>query len=138
MAKRMGFMGLSLSFCIASKTGTCQRVKVYTAAMHSFDVVIVGAGAAGLFCAGQAGQLWLEGFVAGPQRKGGRKNPHLRGWPRQLHQHRRDGGNNFLSENPRFAKSALARFTPKPTFVALMHKTPALPFHEKHKGQLFL
>jgi len=42
---------------------------------------------------------------------------------------------NFLSENPRFAKSALSRYTPR-DFLALVQKHQ-IPFHEKHKGQLF-
>ncbi len=102
--------------------------------MHSFDVVIVGAGAAGLFCAGQAGQRGLKVLLLDHSEKVAEKI-RISGGGRANFTNIDVTANNFLSENPRFAKSALARFTPK-DFLALMHKHQ-IPFHEKHKGQLF-
>ena len=102
--------------------------------MHSFDVVVIGAGAAGLFCAGAAGQLGLRVLVLDPSETvaekirlsgGGRCNfTNIGTTPAQ-----------FLSDNPHFCRSALSRYTPQ-DFIALLQKYQ-IPFHEKHKGQLF-
>ncbi len=106
--------------------------------MKSFDVVIVGAGAAGLFCAGVAAQQGLQVLLMDHSDKvaekirisgGGRSNFTNRELDvRAPHKH-------FLGDNPQFCRSALSRFTPQ-DFVALMQKH-GVPFHEKHKGQLF-
>jgi len=106
--------------------------------MHSFDVAIVGAGAAGLFCAGVAGQLGLKVLLLDHGEKiaekirisgGGRCNFTNRDLdPRAPHRH-------YLGENPNFCRSALSRYTPA-DFVALVRRH-GIPFHEKHQGQLF-
>jgi len=106
--------------------------------MHSFDTVVIGAGAAGLFCAGVAGQLGLKVLLVDHSAKvaekvriagGGRCNFTNRDLdPRAPHKH-------FLGENPHFCRSALSRYTPA-DFIALVQKH-GIPFHEKHKGQLF-
>ena len=106
--------------------------------MKSFDVAIVGAGAAGLFCAGVAAQQGLQVLLIDHSEKvaekirisgGGRSNFTNRELDiRAPHKH-------FLGENPQFCRSALSRFTPQ-DFVALLQKHN-VPFHEKHKGQLF-
>jgi predicted Rossmann fold flavoprotein len=106
--------------------------------MMQFDVVVIGAGAAGLFCAGVAGQRGLKALVLDHSEKvaekvrisgGGRANFTNRDIDvRQPHKH-------FVSENPNFCRSALSRYTPA-DFVALVQKH-GIPFHEKHKGQLF-
>ncbi len=106
--------------------------------MHSFDAVIIGAGAAGLFCAGVAGQLGLKVLVIDHSAKvaekvriagGGRCNFTNRELdPRAPHRH-------FLGENPQFCRSALSRYTAQ-DFIDLV-KRHQIPFHEKHKGQLF-
>lgn len=103
-----------------------------------FDAVVIGAGAAGLFCAGVAGQRGLKVLVVDHAPKvaekirisgGGRCNFTNRELdPRAPHKH-------FLGENPQFCRSALARYTPQ-DFIALVQKH-GIPFHEKHKGQLF-
>jgi hypothetical protein len=103
-----------------------------------FDAVIVGAGAAGLFCAGIAGQRGLRVLLVDHSEKiaekvrisgGGRCNFTNRDLdPRAPHKH-------FLGDNPQFCRSALARYTP-PDFIALVQRH-GIPFHEKHKGQLF-
>ena len=102
--------------------------------MQSFDVVIVGAGAAGLFCAGVAGQLGLKVLVLDHSEKVAEKI-RISGGGRANFTNMDVTAANFLSDNPRFAKSALSRFTPA-DFVALVKKH-GIAFHEKHKGQLF-
>lgn len=107
-------------------------------APFSFDAVVIGAGAAGLFCAGVAGQRGLKVLLVDHGDKiaekvriagGGRCNFTNRDLdPRQPHKH-------FLGDNPNFCRSALARYTPA-DFIALVQKH-GIPFHEKHKGQLF-
>jgi len=106
--------------------------------MHSFDVVIIGAGAAGLFCAGVAGQLGLKVLLIDHSEKvaekirisgGGRCNFTNRDMDvREPHKH-------FISANPKFCRSALSRYTPA-HFISLL-QSYNVPFHEKHKGQLF-
>ena len=103
-----------------------------------FDAVILGAGAAGLFCAGQAGQRGLKVLLIDHADKvaekirisgGGRCNFTNRDLdPSAPHRH-------FVGQNPQFCRSALSRFTPA-DFIALVQKH-GIPFHEKHKGQLF-
>ncbi|MDE2419325.1 MAG: NAD(P)/FAD-dependent oxidoreductase [Burkholderiales bacterium] len=102
--------------------------------MQTFDVVVVGAGAAGLFCAGVAGQLGLKVLVVDHSEKVAEKI-RISGGGRCNFTNTDVSAANFLSENPRFAKSALSRFTPR-DFLALVQKHQ-IPFHEKHKGQLF-
>jgi predicted Rossmann fold flavoprotein len=104
----------------------------------SFDTIIIGAGAAGLFCAGVAGQLGLKVLLIDHSEKvaekirisgGGRANFTNRELdPSAPHKH-------YLGENPHFCRSALSRYTPQ-DFIALVQKHN-IPFHEKHKGQLF-
>jgi predicted Rossmann fold flavoprotein len=106
--------------------------------MQTCDVVIVGAGAAGLFCAGVAGQLGLSVLLIDHSPKvaekirisgGGRCNFTNRNIDVSApHKH-------FLSENPHFCRSALSRYTAQ-DFIDLV-QTYGIPFHEKHKGQLF-
>ena len=104
----------------------------------SYDAVILGAGAAGLFCAAQAGQRGLKillidhaSAVAEKIRisGGGRANFTNRDLDPATPQ------KHFLSGNSHFCRSALARYTPS-DFTALMQKH-GIGFHEKHKGQLF-
>ncbi len=102
--------------------------------MHSFDVVIIGAGAAGLFCAGVAGQLGLKVLVLDHGEKVAEKI-RISGGGRCNFTNVDVSAANFISDNPRFAKSALSRYTPR-DFVALVQRHQ-IPFHEKHKGQLF-
>ena len=102
--------------------------------MESFDVVIVGAGAAGLFCAGVAGQLGLSVLVLDHSEKVADKI-RISGGGRCNFTNRDVGPANFISDNPRFCRSALSRYTPR-DFIALVEKHK-IAFHEKHKGQLF-
>ena len=102
--------------------------------MEKFDVVIVGAGAAGLFCAGVAGQLGLKVLVIDHSEKVAEKI-RISGGGRCNFTNRDTGPAHFLSNNPRFCRSALSRYSPR-DFVALLERHH-IPFHEKHKGQLF-
>jgi predicted Rossmann fold flavoprotein len=102
--------------------------------MHSFDVVVVGAGAAGLFCAGQAGQRGLKVLLIDHSEKVAEKI-RISGGGRCNFTNRDATPAQFLSENPHFCRSALSRYTPQ-DFIELLQRHQ-VPFHEKHKGQLF-
>jgi predicted Rossmann fold flavoprotein len=102
--------------------------------MHEFDVVVVGAGAAGLFCAGMAGQRGLKVLLIDHSEKVAEKI-RISGGGRCNFTNREATPAQFLSENPHFCRSALSRYTPQ-DFMALLQKH-GVPFHEKHKGQLF-
>ena len=101
---------------------------------HNFDVVVVGAGAAGLFCAAIAGQRGLKVLVIDHSDKVAEKI-RISGGGRCNFTNREVVPANFLSENPHFCRSALAGYTPQ-DFIELLQKYN-VPFHEKHKGQLF-
>jgi predicted Rossmann fold flavoprotein len=102
--------------------------------MHSFDVVIIGAGAAGLFCAGVAGQLGLKVLVIDHSDKVAEKI-RISGGGRANFTNRDVSAANFLSDNPKFCRSALSNYTSQ-DFIELMNRH-GISFHEKHKGQLF-
>ncbi len=101
---------------------------------HSFDTVIIGAGAAGLFCAGIAGQLGQKVLLLDHSEKVAEKI-RISGGGRANFTNRDVTAANFSGENPHFCRSALARYTPR-DFMALMQRHH-IAFHEKHKGQLF-
>lgn len=102
--------------------------------MHRFDLVVVGAGAAGLFCAGIAGQRGMRVLLIDHAAKLAEKI-RISGGGRANFTNRDASPANYLSENPNFCRSALARFTPA-DFIALVRRH-GIAFHEKHKGQLF-
>ncbi len=99
-----------------------------------FDVTIIGAGAAGLFCAGVAGQLGLKVLIIDHSEKVAEKI-RISGGGRCNFTNRDAQPVNFLSDNPNFCRSALSRYGSK-DFIALVQKH-GIAFHEKHKGQLF-
>ena len=99
-----------------------------------FDAVVVGAGAAGLFCAGRAGQRGLKVLLLDHAEKLAEKI-RISGGGRCNFTNKDAGPANFLSANPDFCRSALARYTPA-DFIALV-KHHRIAFHEKHRGQLF-
>ena len=99
-----------------------------------FDVVILGAGAAGLFCAAEAGKRGRRVAVLERTERAGKKIL-ISGGGRCNFTNIYCTPENFLSANAHFAKSALARFTPA-DFIALVDKYK-IPFHEKTLGQLF-
>ena len=102
--------------------------------MQSFDVVVLGAGAAGLFCAGLAGQAGLRVLLLDHSAKVAEKI-RISGGGRANFTNRDVSATNFLGENPNFSRSALARYTPQ-HFTELLQRH-GISFHEKHKGQLF-
>lgn len=102
--------------------------------MENFDVVIVGAGAAGLFCAAQAGQLGLRVLVVDNGKKAGRKIL-MSGGGRCNFTNMYTEPAAYLSQNPHFCKSALARYT-QWDFIELVSRYQ-IAYHEKTLGQLF-
>ena len=101
---------------------------------YKFDVVVIGAGAAGLFCAAVAGQRGLKVLLVDHSEKVAEKI-RISGGGRCNFTNRDTTPVQFLSDNPHFCRSALSRYTPQ-DFIALLQKH-GVPFHEKHKGQLF-
>jgi predicted Rossmann fold flavoprotein len=101
---------------------------------RSFDVLILGAGAAGIFCAIEAGKRGRRVAVLENADRIGKKIL-ISGGGRCNFTNIRCTPENFISTNPHFAKSALARFTPG-DFLALVKKH-RIAWHEKTLGQLF-
>jgi predicted Rossmann fold flavoprotein len=105
-----------------------------TVVSHSFDALILGGGAAGLMCAIEAGKRGRRVAVLERADRLGKKIL-ISGGGRCNFTNIHSQPENFLSANPHFAKSALARFTPA-DFIALVEKH-RIPYHEKTLGQLF-
>ncbi len=101
---------------------------------QSFDALILGGGAAGLMCAIEAGKRGRRVAVLERADRLGKKIL-ISGGGRCNFTNLHCQPENFLSSNPHFAKSALARYTPA-DFIALIEKH-AIPYHEKTLGQLF-
>jgi predicted Rossmann fold flavoprotein len=102
--------------------------------IHSFDALILGGGAAGLMCAIEAGKRGRRVAVLERAARLGKKIL-ISGGGRCNFTNIHCQPENFLSSNPHFARSALARHTPA-DFVALVEKH-RIPYHEKTLGQLF-
>ncbi|MGG5887435.1 NAD(P)/FAD-dependent oxidoreductase [Falsiroseomonas sp. HC035] len=102
--------------------------------MTHFDVVVLGAGAAGLFCAMRAGQRGRRVLLLDHAEAAGKKIL-ISGGGRCNFTNTGCVPERFLSGNPHFARSALARYTQQ-DFVALVRKH-GIAFHEKTLGQLF-
>jgi predicted Rossmann fold flavoprotein len=101
---------------------------------QSFDALILGGGAAGLMCAIEAGKRGRRVAVLERADRLGKKIL-ISGGGRCNFTNIHCQPENFLSANPHFAKSALARYTPA-DFIALVEKHK-IPYHEKALGQLF-
>ncbi len=99
-----------------------------------FDAIVIGGGAAGLFCAIEAGKRGKRVAVLERNGQVGRKII-ISGGGRCNFTNLDVGSENFISQNPHFAKSALARFTPQ-DFIQLV-KEHKIAFYEKKLGQLF-
>ncbi len=99
-----------------------------------WDAIIVGAGAAGLFCAGITGQLGKKVLVLDHASVLGEKI-RISGGGRCNFTNLHSAAHHFLSLNPHFVKSPLARYSSK-DFINLV-KQYRIPFHEKNQGQLF-
>lgn len=102
--------------------------------MQQYDVIIIGAGAAGLFCAIHAGRRGRRVLVLDVANKAGKKIL-MSGGGRCNFTNLHTTHENFISNNPHFCKSALSRYT-QWDFVELVKKHGIL-FHEKTLGQLF-
>jgi predicted Rossmann fold flavoprotein len=98
------------------------------------DVIVIGGGAAGLFCAIESGKRGRQTVVLEHAVQIGKKIA-ISGGGRCNFTNLNTTADNFISENPHFCKSALARYTPA-DFVALVEKH-GIPYHEKKLGQLF-
>lgn len=99
-----------------------------------FDAIIIGAGAAGLFCALEAGKRGRKVLVIEHNAQIGRKIL-ISGGGRCNFTNINTKPENFVSRNPHFCKSALARYTPQ-NFLELIKKHK-IPYYEKKLGQLF-
>jgi hypothetical protein len=102
--------------------------------VHSTDVVIIGAGAAGLMCALAAGARGREVLLLDHANKAGKKIL-MSGGGRCNFTNMYAEPANFTSQNDHFCKSALARYTPW-DFIAMVSRH-GVPYHEKKLGQLF-
>ena len=101
---------------------------------QNFDAIIIGAGAAGLFCAARAGQRGRRVALIDHAETIGEKI-RISGGGRCNFTNIGTSPANFLSQNLHFCSSALARYTPQ-DFIALVSKH-RIAFHEKTLGQLF-
>ncbi|MCM0044816.1 MAG: NAD(P)/FAD-dependent oxidoreductase [Burkholderiaceae bacterium] len=101
---------------------------------ESFDVAVIGAGAAGMMCASVAGQRGRRVVLIDHAEKLAEKI-RISGGGRCNFTNTDANWQNYLSQNPHFCRSALSRYTAQ-DFIALVKKH-RIPFHEKHKGQLF-
>ena len=102
--------------------------------MPSYDVIIIGAGAAGLMCAIEAGKRGRRVLVLDHARAPGEKI-RISGGGRCNFTNRSVTPDNFLSNNPRFCISALQRYT-QDDFIVLVEKH-GIAYHERAWGQLF-
>ncbi len=102
--------------------------------MAQYDLVVIGAGAAGLMCAISAGKRGKRVLVVEQARKVGRKIL-MSGGGRCNFTNMYTEPDNFLSQNPHFCKSALSQYT-QWDFIDLVNQHN-IPFHEKTLGQLF-
>jgi predicted Rossmann fold flavoprotein len=105
-----------------------------TADVRQFDVIVLGAGAAGLMCAAVAGQRGRRVVVLEHNGQPGRKIL-ISGGGRCNFTNLHCGPENFVSNNPHFAKSALALYQPR-HFIELVERY-GIAWHEKTLGQLF-
>lgn len=106
----------------------------YTPTMSDYDVIIIGAGAAGLMCAGEATKRGRRVLVLERAPKVGQKI-RISGGGRANFTNLHAAPENFLSDNPRFCVSALARYT-QHDFIALVEKHK-IAYEQRNHGQLF-
>jgi len=99
-----------------------------------FDLIVIGGGAAGMMAASVAGQRGRRVLVIDHARRIGEKI-RISGGGRCNFTNRNTSAATFVSENPAFCRSALARYTPR-DFLDLLRRH-RIAWHEKHRGQLF-
>jgi predicted flavoprotein YhiN len=110
-------------------------VAVYHRRVERFDLAVIGAGAAGLFCAGIAGQRGLKVLLLDHAPKLGEKIRISGGGRCNFTNLGGADVARYLSEDPRFARHALRAYPPQ-RFIDLV-RSHRIGFHEKHRGQLF-
>lgn len=108
--------------------------RCFSFGMREWDVIVIGGGAAGLFCAIEAGKRGRRVLVLEHNDRVGKKIA-ISGGGRCNFTNIHTSSANFISSNPHFCKSALARYTPS-HFIALVEKH-GIAYHEKKLGQLF-
>jgi hypothetical protein len=101
---------------------------------NQYDVAVIGAGAAGMMCASVAGQRGRKVVLIDHASRLAEKI-RISGGGRCNFTNLQAGPQNYVSANPHFCRSALARYTSQ-DFIALV-KRYRIAYHEKHKGQLF-
>ena len=99
-----------------------------------FDVIVIGAGAAGMMCAAEAGERGRRVLLVDHAAKVGERI-RISGGGRCNFTNRNVGAENYLSQNPHFCRSALSRFSQR-DFIALVERC-RIPYHEREHGQLF-
>jgi len=99
-----------------------------------YDVIIIGAGAAGLMCAAEAAKRGRKVLLLDHSKKAGEKI-RISGGGRCNFTNLHTSASDYLSQNPHFCKSALARFTPYDTIA--MFEDVGIAWHEREHGQLF-
>ena len=99
-----------------------------------FDIIVIGGGAAGMMAAAVAGQRGRRVLIVDHAKRIGEKI-RISGGGRCNFTNLNTGVDNFVSENPAFCRSVLARYTPR-DFLDLL-KRHRIAWHEKHRGQLF-
>lgn len=109
-------------------------LQIDLAMANSFDVAIIGAGAAGMMCGAVAGQRGRSVVMIDHAEKLAEKI-RISGGGRCNFTNLQAGPQNYVSQNPHFCRSALSRYTPQ-DFLSLV-KRYRIDYHEKHKGQLF-
>ena len=102
--------------------------------MQNYDVIIIGAGAAGLMCAATAGYRGRDVLVLDHAKQAGKKIL-ISGGGRCNFTNRKVEPSNYLCANPHFVKSALARY-PSQQFIELVERH-GVEYHERDHGQLF-
>jgi predicted Rossmann fold flavoprotein len=110
------------------------KAPVTMRAMETYDIAVIGAGAAGMMCAAVAAQGGRRVVLVDHAERLAEKI-RISGGGRCNFTNLHTGAANFLSANPHFCRSALARYTPR-DFLALLERY-GIGWHEKHKGQLF-
>jgi predicted Rossmann fold flavoprotein len=130
--RRSAFIRGQLLFRAIHSQHTLDRLPLQN--MHDWDVIVIGGGAAGLFCAIEAGKRGRRVLVLEHNETAGKKI-RISGGGRCNFTNLWTGPENFVSANPHFCKSALARYSPT-DFIALVEKH-GIAYHEKKLGQLF-
>ncbi len=102
---------------------------------ENFDAVVIGAGAAGLLCAKEAGTRGLRVLLLDQAQQPGAKLLISGGGRCNFTNLEADRPDRYLSTNPHFCKSALSRYTPR-DFIAMVERH-RIAYHEKTLGQLF-